>query len=106
LDESARKDGTPLSLKRLLVPTAKDLLVVQPASPLVNNVRNEGPQLLAGCKIDQQLLFNFYNRINFLAFCSKSSNAGFRPWKATPILIFALRSFILFNIDRCLGGGG
>jgi putative SOS response-associated peptidase YedK len=53
------RETVPLSLKRLLVPTAKDLLVVQPASPLVNSVRNEGPQLLAGCKIEQQLLFNF-----------------------------------------------
>jgi hypothetical protein len=26
---------------------------------LVNSVRNEGPQLLAGCKIERQLLFNF-----------------------------------------------
>ena len=25
---------------------------------------------------------------------------------ATPILTFALRSFILFSIDRCWGGGG
>jgi putative SOS response-associated peptidase YedK len=52
-------EKAPLSLKRLLVPTAEHLLVVQPASPLVNSVRNEGPQLLAGCKIEQQLLFNF-----------------------------------------------
>src|ERR1700751_2561320 len=52
-------EKAPLSLKRLLVPTAEDLLVVQPASPLVNSVRNEGPQLLAGCKIERQLLFNF-----------------------------------------------
>jgi putative SOS response-associated peptidase YedK len=53
------REKAPLSLKRLLVPTAEHLLVVQPASPLVNSVRNEGPQLLAGCKIEQQLLFNF-----------------------------------------------
>jgi putative SOS response-associated peptidase YedK len=36
----------PLSLKRLLVPAPEDLLVVRPASPLVNNVKNEGPELL------------------------------------------------------------
>jgi putative SOS response-associated peptidase YedK len=53
------REKAPFSLKRLLVPTAEDLLVVQPASPLVNSVRNDGPQLLAGCKIEQQLLFNF-----------------------------------------------
>ena len=53
------REKPPLSLKRLLVPTAEDLLVVQPASPLVNSVGNEGPQLLAGCKIERQLLFNF-----------------------------------------------
>jgi putative SOS response-associated peptidase YedK len=39
------REKAPLSLKRLLVPTAEDLLVMQPASPLVNSVRNEGPQL-------------------------------------------------------------
>ena len=53
------REKVPLSLKRLLVPAAEDLLVVQPASPLVNSVRNEGPQLLADRKIEQQLLFNF-----------------------------------------------
>ena len=30
----------------LLVPAPDDLLVVQPASPLVNSVKNEGPELL------------------------------------------------------------
>jgi putative SOS response-associated peptidase YedK len=39
-------EQAPLSLKRLLVPTAEDLLVMQPISPLVNSVKNEGPQLL------------------------------------------------------------
>ena len=53
------RERAPLSLKRLLLPAAEDLLVVQPASPLVNSVRNEGPQLLAGCRIERQLLFNF-----------------------------------------------
>ena len=33
-------------LKRLLVPASNDLLVVRPASPLVNSVKNEGPELL------------------------------------------------------------
>ena len=41
-----RHDPDPLSLKRLLAPAPDDLLVIQPASPLVNNVRNEGPELL------------------------------------------------------------
>src|SRR5260370_28594758 len=42
---SLREPG-PLSLKRLLVPAPDDLLVVRPASPLVNNVNNEGSDLL------------------------------------------------------------
>ena len=49
----------PRSLKRLLKPAGEDVLMVHPASPLVNSVRNEGPQLLAGCKIEQQVLFKF-----------------------------------------------
>jgi putative SOS response-associated peptidase YedK len=49
----------PLSLKRLLLAPAKDLLVVQAASPLVNSVKNEGPHLFAGCRMEQQRLFNF-----------------------------------------------
>ena len=36
----------PLSLKQLLVPALGDLLVMQPASPLVNSAKNEGPELL------------------------------------------------------------
>jgi putative SOS response-associated peptidase YedK len=47
------------SLKRLLKPTADGLLLVHSASPLVNSVRNEGPQLLGNGKIEQQLLFKF-----------------------------------------------
>ena len=35
-----------LSLKRLPAPTTDDLLMVRPASPLVNSVKNEGPELL------------------------------------------------------------
>jgi putative SOS response-associated peptidase YedK len=52
LDERAADDWMnprerdPLSLKRLLVPAPHDLLAMQPASPLVNSVKNEGPTLL------------------------------------------------------------
>ncbi len=52
LDERAADDWMnpqerdPLSLKRLLVPAPHDLLVMQPASSLVNSVKNEGPALL------------------------------------------------------------
>src|SRR6516162_2950216 len=56
INPSAKK---PHSLKRLLRPTAEDALLVHAASPLVNSVRNEGPQLLGDCKIEQQLLFKF-----------------------------------------------
>jgi putative SOS response-associated peptidase YedK len=40
------REPDPLSLKPLLVPAPEDLLMVRPASPLVNNVKNEGPELL------------------------------------------------------------
>ena len=40
------REPDPLSLKGLLVPAPDDLLVVRPASPLVNSVKNEGPELL------------------------------------------------------------
>ncbi len=40
------REPRPLSLKRLLAPAPDDLLVARPASPLVNNVKNEGPELL------------------------------------------------------------
>ena len=43
MDESARK--APLSLKQLLIPAPESLLVIQPVSPLVNSVKNEGPEL-------------------------------------------------------------
>jgi putative SOS response-associated peptidase YedK len=52
LDEGGAEDWMnpgekePLSLKRLLVPAPADLLVMQPASPLANSVKNEGPELL------------------------------------------------------------
>jgi putative SOS response-associated peptidase YedK len=35
-----------IARKRLLVPAPDDLLAVRPASPLVNSVKNEGPELL------------------------------------------------------------
>jgi putative SOS response-associated peptidase YedK len=53
------RESEPLSLKRLLVPASDDLLVVQPASLLVNNVKNEGPELLDGFKTQRQLMFQF-----------------------------------------------
>jgi putative SOS response-associated peptidase YedK len=52
LDERAAEDWidpreeNPLSLKRLLVPAPSELLVMQPASPLANSMKNEGPALL------------------------------------------------------------
>jgi putative SOS response-associated peptidase YedK len=41
------READPLVLKRMLIPAADDALEMRPASPLVNNVRNEGPELLA-----------------------------------------------------------
>ena len=41
------REANPRSLKRMLIPAAEDMLQMRPASPLVNNVRNEGPELLA-----------------------------------------------------------
>jgi putative SOS response-associated peptidase YedK len=52
LDERAAEDWMnprerePVSLKRLLVPAPQDVLVMRPASSLVNSVKNEGPALL------------------------------------------------------------
>jgi putative SOS response-associated peptidase YedK len=52
LDEAGATDWMnwrepgPLSLKCLLAPAPDDLLVVRPASPLVNSVKNERPELL------------------------------------------------------------
>ena len=52
LDEGAAEDWMnprerdPLSLKRLLVPAPPNLLVMTPASPLANSVKNDGPELL------------------------------------------------------------
>jgi putative SOS response-associated peptidase YedK len=36
----------PLRLKSLLVPAPDDYLVLNPASSLVNSVKNDGPELL------------------------------------------------------------
>jgi putative SOS response-associated peptidase YedK len=40
------REPNPLSLKRLLIPAPDDLLRMRPASSLVNNVKNDGPELL------------------------------------------------------------
>ena len=40
------REPDPLSLKRLLAPASDDLLMARPASPLVNSVKNEGPELV------------------------------------------------------------
>jgi putative SOS response-associated peptidase YedK len=42
------REQDPLSLKRLLAPAPNDLLAMRPASPLVNSVKNDGPELLDG----------------------------------------------------------
>jgi putative SOS response-associated peptidase YedK len=52
-------EKAPLSLKALLIAAPGALLLIQPASPLVNSVKNEGPELLASSGIKQQLSFNF-----------------------------------------------
>jgi putative SOS response-associated peptidase YedK len=40
------REPDPLSLKRLLIPAIDGALTMRPASPLVNNVKNDGPELL------------------------------------------------------------
>ena len=40
------REKSLLPLKRLLVPAPSDRLVMQPASPLANSVKNEDPTLL------------------------------------------------------------
>jgi putative SOS response-associated peptidase YedK len=40
------REPNPIALKRLLIPAPDDLLQMKPASTLVNNARNEGPELL------------------------------------------------------------
>jgi len=63
LDERAAEDWMnpqerdPLSLKRLLVPAVPDLLAMQPASPLVNSVKNDSPELLDSEESQQRLSF-------------------------------------------------
>ena len=52
-------EKAPLSLKQLLIPAPESPLVIQPVSPLVNSVKNEGPELLAFRGIKGQLSFNF-----------------------------------------------
>jgi len=52
LDERAAEDWMnpnetePKNLKSLLTPAPKERLVITPASPLVNSVKNDGPELL------------------------------------------------------------
>jgi putative SOS response-associated peptidase YedK len=41
------RETNPRSLKRLLAPAADEVLEVRPASPLVNSVKNDGPELLS-----------------------------------------------------------
>jgi putative SOS response-associated peptidase YedK len=53
------REKAPLSLKPLLIQASEALLLIQPVSPLVNSVKNEGPELLASSGIKQQLSFNF-----------------------------------------------
>ena len=56
LDETGAADWMnlrepgPLSLKRLLVPAPDDLLLVRPASPLVNSVKNEAQSSWRICR--------------------------------------------------------
>lgn len=63
LDERAAEDwmnpreSDPLSLKSLLVPAPLDLLAMRPASPLVNSVKNDSPELLDSEKSQQGLGF-------------------------------------------------
>ena len=50
------REPDPPSLKRLLVPALAELLSMRPASPLVNSVKNDGPELLEhGVAPNQQL---------------------------------------------------
>jgi putative SOS response-associated peptidase YedK len=41
-----RNETEPRRLKGLLVPASEEKLVITPASPLVNSVKNDGPELL------------------------------------------------------------
>jgi len=53
------RETEQLSLKRFLVPAPDGQLVMQPASPLVNSVTNDGPELLVGSTRNRQLMFRF-----------------------------------------------
>ena len=48
LDEWMDPKAAEGSLRTLLRPAPDDWLIAEPASPLVNNVKNDGPELLAG----------------------------------------------------------
>src|SRR6266852_9333969 len=52
-DRMNPREQDPLSLKRLLAPARGDLLVMRPASMLVNSVKNDSPTLL-DCEEGQQ----------------------------------------------------
>jgi putative SOS response-associated peptidase YedK len=54
-----------LSLKALLIAAPEALLVVQPVSPLVNSVKNKGPELLASHGINSNSRLTF--RTSFLS---------------------------------------
>jgi putative SOS response-associated peptidase YedK len=41
------READPVALKRMLIPAKEDVLEMRPVSALVNDVRNEGPELLA-----------------------------------------------------------
>jgi putative SOS response-associated peptidase YedK len=63
LDERAAEDWMnprerdPMSLKQLLVPAPPELLAMQPASPLVNSVKNDSPELLDCEESPQRSIF-------------------------------------------------
>ena len=40
------READPIALKRMLIPVNNDVLEMRPVSALVNDVRNEGPELL------------------------------------------------------------
>ncbi len=49
------REANPVSLKRLLIPAADDLLLMRPASRLANNVNHDGPEVLVPDSIGQTL---------------------------------------------------
>jgi putative SOS response-associated peptidase YedK len=48
----------PARLQRLLAPAGDDLLAMRPVRPLVNNVRNNGPELIAPAETGAASLFS------------------------------------------------